>query len=142
MELPRGAKARPTARINLPKRTVLVQAVGGSEQGLEHALSLVQRIEGADYTFDQRLVLLEGNLQARPADHLDHFADPSPVGVSDRMDAVSRLLKEGTPWSAQSPPSGKPLAPALASVIAWRSGPIQLLSSVHKGWNVTAHAPL
>ncbi|MDK9500924.1 hypothetical protein QEZ40_006953 [Streptomyces katrae] len=97
VELPRGAKVRPTARINLPKRTVLVQAVGGSEQGLEHALSLVQRIERADYAFDQRLVLLKGNPQAWPADHLDLLADHTPVGFSDRMDAVTRFLKEGTP---------------------------------------------
>ncbi|MFJ5631680.1 hypothetical protein ACIQF5_03390 [Streptomyces goshikiensis] len=96
-ELPRGAKVRPTARINLPKRTVLVQAVGDSEQGLEHALSLVQRIERADYALDQRLVLLNGNPQAWPADHLDPLADHTPVGFSDRMDAVTRFLKEGTP---------------------------------------------
>ncbi|MFD4863989.1 hypothetical protein [Streptomyces sp. NPDC058412] len=97
IELPRGAKVRPTARINLPKRMVLVQAVGGFEQGLDHALSLVQRIERADYAFDQRLVLLKGNPQAWPADHLDLLADHTPVGFSDRMDAVTRFLREGTP---------------------------------------------
>ncbi|MEU9097327.1 hypothetical protein [Streptomyces sp. NPDC048361] len=103
VELPRGARVRPTARINLPKRTVLVQAVGGSEQGLEHALSLVQRIERADYAFDQCLVLLKGNPQTWPADHLDLLADHTPVGFSDRMDAVTRFLKEGTPLERPVP---------------------------------------
>ncbi|WP_199828490.1 hypothetical protein [Streptomyces sp. WM6372] len=84
-------------RDRLHHHTRQLQAVGGSEQGLEHALSLVQRIERADYAFDQRLVLLKGNPQARPADHLDLLADHAPVGFSERMDAVTRFLKEGTP---------------------------------------------
>ncbi|MEC4570164.1 hypothetical protein [Streptomyces virginiae] len=95
VELPRGAKVRPTARINLPKRTVLVQAVGGSEQGLEHALSLVHRARGLRLRPAPRTA--EGqraSLARRPPRPL---ADHTPVGFSEHMDAVTRFLKEGTP---------------------------------------------
>ncbi|MFG2712325.1 hypothetical protein ACGFX2_17480 [Streptomyces goshikiensis] len=57
----------------------------------------MQRIERADYAFGQRLVLLKGNPQTCPAAHLDLLADHTPVGFSDRMDAVTQFLKEGTP---------------------------------------------
>ncbi|MFE9221879.1 hypothetical protein ACFYN3_36875 [Streptomyces lavendulae] len=104
IELPRGAKVRPTARVNMPDRSVLVQAVSGTEQGLEHALSLVQRVERAQYAFDQRLVLLKGNPAAWPADHLDLLADHAPVGFSDQMGLVNRFLRDSTPLDRPVPP--------------------------------------
>ncbi|NEB18749.1 hypothetical protein [Streptomyces coelicoflavus] len=103
IELPRGAKVRPTARVNTSGRSVLVQAVGGTEQALEHALSLVQRIERANYAFDQRLVLLKGDPTGWPPDHLDLLADHAPVGFSDRMDQVGQFLKKGTPLARPVP---------------------------------------
>ncbi|MFJ3636115.1 hypothetical protein [Streptomyces sp. NPDC090112] len=142
VELPRGAKVRPTARINLPKRTVLVQAVGGSEQGLEHALSLVQRIERADYAFDQRLVLLKGSAQAWPADHLDLLADHTrgvlrthgrshplpqrghPPGTSCHFGAVGRLRPHGV---LHSPAKRTGQAWALSLVHKIRRAPARAL---------------
>ncbi|MER6114031.1 hypothetical protein [Streptomyces hirsutus] len=94
IRLPRGSQVRPTARVDAPTRPVIIQAVGGAEAGIEHALSLVQRIERADYGFNQRLVILKGVPQDWPADHLDVLADHSPVGFSAQMDKVQNFLKE------------------------------------------------
>ena len=41
IKLPHGSTVRPTASIQTPDRPVLVQAVGGSEQSIEHALAVV-----------------------------------------------------------------------------------------------------
>ncbi|MEV7492224.1 hypothetical protein AB0O08_15895 [Streptomyces anulatus] len=95
ISLPRGSKVKPTARVTTPKREVLIQAVAGGEQGIEHALSLVQRIDRANYGFDQRLVLLKGVPEEWPADHLDLLAEHTPVGFSDRMEQVQGFLGKG-----------------------------------------------
>ncbi|MFF3879069.1 DUF1828 domain-containing protein [Streptomyces sp. NPDC001978] len=92
IKLPHGSQVRPTAKVDAPSRPVIVQAVGGAEAGIEHALSLVQRIGRADYAFNQRLVLLKGTPENWPADHLDVLADHSPVGFSAQMDQVQRFL--------------------------------------------------
>ncbi|MEU8711646.1 hypothetical protein [Streptomyces sp. NPDC048663] len=92
IKLPRGSQVRPTAQVDTPSRSVIVQAVGGTEAGIEHALSLVQRIGRANYEFNQRLVLLKGVPQDWPADHLDVLADHSPVGFSAQMDQVKQFL--------------------------------------------------
>ncbi|MER7463284.1 hypothetical protein [Streptomyces sp. NPDC097981] len=54
-------------------------------------------------TTPSSLVLLKGNPHAWPADHLDLLADHTPVGFSDRMDAVTRFLKEGAPLERPVP---------------------------------------
>ena len=95
ISLPRGSKVKPTARVTTPKREVLIQAVAGGEQGIEHALSLVQRIDRASYGFDQRLVLLKGVPEEWPADHLDLLAEHTPVGFSARMEQVQAFLGKG-----------------------------------------------
>ncbi|MFI6347241.1 hypothetical protein [Streptomyces sp. NPDC050560] len=95
ISLPRGSKVKPTARVTTPKREVLIQTVAGGEQGIEHALSLVQRIDRASYTFDQRLVLLKGVPGEWPADHLDLLAEHTPVGFSARMEQVQAFLGKG-----------------------------------------------
>ncbi|WP_163013268.1 hypothetical protein [Streptomyces fungicidicus] len=92
IRLPRGSQVRPTARVDAPTRPVIIQAVGGTEAGIEHALSLVQRIGRADYDFNQRLVILKGVPQDWPADHLDVLADHSPVGFSAQMGKVKNFL--------------------------------------------------
>lgn len=97
IELPRGSKVRPTARVEAPQRSVLVQAVGATEQSIEHALSLVQRIGRADYEFNQRLVLLKGHPEEWPADHLDLLSDHTPVGFSSRMDEIESFLQHDRP---------------------------------------------
>ncbi|MEU5243426.1 hypothetical protein AB0G81_04800 [Streptomyces asoensis] len=94
IKLPRGSQVRPTAQVETPARPVIVQAVGGTEAGIEHALSLVQRISRANYDFNQRLVLLKGASQDWPADHLDVLADHSPVGFSTQMNLVQEFLTE------------------------------------------------
>ncbi|MGW5305321.1 DUF1828 domain-containing protein [Streptomyces griseoluteus] len=96
IKLPRGSQVRPTAKVDTPSRPVIVQAVGGTEAGIEHALSLVQRIGRADYAFNQRLVLLKGGPQDWPADHLDVLADHSPVGFSQGWDQIESFLTENT----------------------------------------------
>jgi len=93
IRLPRGSEVHPTAQVDTPARPVIVQAVGGAEAGIEHALSLVQRIGRADYGFNQRLVLLKGTPQDWPADHLDVLADHSPVGFSAQMGQVQEFLR-------------------------------------------------
>lgn len=97
IELPRGSTVRPTARVEAPARPVLVQAVGATEQSIEHALSLVQRIGRADYAFNQRLVLLKGRPEEWTADHLDLLSDYTPVGFSSRMDQIERFLQHDQP---------------------------------------------
>lgn len=97
IELPRGSTVRPTARVSAPRRQVIVQTVSPSEQGMEHALSLVQRIDRASYGFNQRLVLLQGRPEEWPADHLDLLADYTPVGFSTQMRAVEGFLQQECP---------------------------------------------
>lgn len=93
VQLPRGSKVRPTARVDAPDRPVLVQAVGSSEQSMEHALSLVQRVDRANYGFNQRLVLLKGGPSDWSADHLDLLADHSPVVFSQHMGVIEGFLR-------------------------------------------------
>lgn len=105
IKLPRGSEVRPTARVDTPARPVLVQTVGGTEQGIEHALSLVQRIDRANFAFNQRLVLLKGNPDEWPEDHLDLLADHSPVAFSSAMDQVRGFLSEDRPLPRPVPAS-------------------------------------
>lgn len=108
IKLPRGSLVRPTARVATPTREVIVQAVAGKEAGLEHALSLVQRIGRAHFEFNQRLVLLRGSASDWSADILDILADHTPVGFSSSMDDISAFLTENAQlprpvtWSAWS----------------------------------------
>ncbi|MEW1861783.1 hypothetical protein AB0399_15655 [Streptomyces sp. NPDC088194] len=90
IKLPLGSEVRPTARVDAPQRPVLIQA---ADAGIDHALSLVQRIDKADYGFNQRLVLLRGTPEDWPADHLDLLADHSPVGFSSHMEQVQGFLR-------------------------------------------------
>ncbi|WP_052850948.1 hypothetical protein [Streptomyces avicenniae] len=91
--LPRGSVVRPTARVDTPDRSVLVQVAGATEQSIEHALSVVQRVHRARYAFNQRLVLLKGGPEDWTADHLDLLAEHSPVAFSRRMEQVDGFLK-------------------------------------------------
>lgn len=105
IKLPLGSQVRPTAKVDTPQRPVLVQAVGGAEAGIDHALSLVQRIGKAHYAFNQRLVLLRGDAGDWPADHLDLLADYTPVGFSSHMDQVQSFLREDEDLPRPVPPS-------------------------------------
>jgi hypothetical protein len=96
IKLPLGSQVRPTAKVETPQRSVLVQAVGGTEAGIDHALSLVQRVDRANYNFNQRLVLLKGGPDDWPADTLDILSDHTPVGFSDQMKAVDSFLLRNT----------------------------------------------
>ncbi|MFR9726694.1 hypothetical protein ACL02R_25530 [Streptomyces sp. MS19] len=91
--LPRGSVVRPTARVDAPDRSVLVQVAGATEQSIEHALSVVQRVHRAHYRFDQRLVLLKGGPEDWTGDHLDLLAEHSPVAFSRRMAQVDGFLR-------------------------------------------------
>ncbi|WP_030601563.1 hypothetical protein [Streptomyces fulvoviolaceus] len=94
VRLPRGGEVRPTARVNAPKREVLVQAAS-SKQAAEHALVLVQQLARARYSRDQRFVLLDGNVDQWSPDQLDLLADNASVGFASDMRMVDAFLKEG-----------------------------------------------
>jgi len=98
VRLPRGGEVRPTARVSAPQRDVLVQAAG-SKQAAEHALVLVQQLARAQYSPDQRFVLLGGNADQWSPDQLDLLADNASVGFASDMRLVDAFLKEG-----KSPP--------------------------------------
>lgn len=88
-----GSQVHPTVKVMAPARDVLVQAVGGGSQaGIDHALSLVQRLDKADFEFNQRLVLLRGAPSDWPADTLDILADHTPIGFSANMPDVNKFL--------------------------------------------------
>ncbi|MCK8680210.1 hypothetical protein [Streptomyces lichenis] len=101
VRLPRGGEVRPTARVKAPKRTVLIQAAS-SKQNAEHALTLVQQLARAQFSIDQRFVLLSGSADQWSPDQLDLLADNSIVGFSADMDAMDQFLLSGAapsrPW--------------------------------------------
>ncbi|WP_432051229.1 hypothetical protein [Streptomyces xiamenensis] len=95
IQLPKGTQVKPTARVAAEGRAVLVQVAGQGDPGVEHALSVAQRVERANYGFNQRLTLLNGTVETWAADHLDLLADHSPVAFSADMQPVEDFLVRG-----------------------------------------------
>jgi hypothetical protein len=52
----------------------------------------LQRLDKADFEFNQRLVLLRGAPSDWPADTLDILADHTPIGFSANMPDVNKFL--------------------------------------------------
>ncbi|WNI15917.1 hypothetical protein [Actinacidiphila sp. ITFR-21] len=83
---------------------------------MDHALSLVQRIDRANFEFDQRLVLLRGGPGDWPADTFDILADYTPIAFPEQMRAVNGSRSATTSCRNPSPleaPLATTRAPAL-----------------------------